>query len=126
MRGGGDVYHSFCPQEGMCGKGVTCVAKGSMHGKKGGVHGRGHAWWGACVAWDMHGGGMHGRGHVWWGYAWQERWPLQQMVCILLEYTLDFLVGQFIGRSRVRGGTKYAGWFNFLHFHAVFGINIAQ
>ena len=32
----------------------------------------------------MRGGGMHGRG----GCAWQERWPLQRMVCILLECIL--------------------------------------
>ena len=49
-----------------------------MHGRgacvAGGVHGRGHAWWGACVAgcvwWGtMHvgWGGMHGGGHVWQG-----------------------------------------------------------
>ena len=28
----------------------------------GGMHGRGHAWWGACVV-----GGMHGGGHAWQG-----------------------------------------------------------
>ena len=33
---------------GMCGKGGVCG---------GGVHGRGHAWWEACVA-----GGMHAQG----------------------------------------------------------------
>ena len=33
----------------------------------------GCAWWGACMAGGMHCGGMHGRGHVWWGggHAWQ-------------------------------------------------------
>ena len=37
-----------------------------MHGEggvpsEGGVHGRGHAWWGG-----IHGkGGVHGRGHAW-------------------------------------------------------------
>ena len=37
-----------------------------MHGRKGGVHGRGHAWQGVCVAGGMHcRGGMHSRGHVW-------------------------------------------------------------
>ena len=73
----------------------TCMAKGGMCGKgghawwmgwpvwPGGVHGRG------CVACGVHGQGvcmtgkMHGRGH-----AWQERWPLQWMVHILLECIL--------------------------------------
>ena len=54
-----------------------------MHGE-GGVHGKG---WcvakGACVA-----GGMHGRGCVWQGHVWQERQPLQQIVCILLKRIL--------------------------------------
>ena len=48
-----------------------------------GVHGRGHAWWGACVQMGacMVGGacvagGMRGRGYMVWvclaeGYAWQ-------------------------------------------------------
>ena len=75
----------------MCGRGV--------HG--GGMHSGGHAWQGACVAGrmcgrgGMHGRGMHGRGacvaggHVWQlGHAWQERWPLQQTVSILLECIL--------------------------------------
>ena len=58
---------------------------------------------GVCMvedhAWQegMHGevgGGMCGRGtcmaggHAWWGCVWQERWPLQQMVRILLECIL--------------------------------------
>ena len=39
---------------------------------------------GVCMAGGMHGkDGMCGRGH-----AWQERWPLQQAVCILLECIL--------------------------------------
>ena len=81
-----------------------------MHGR-GGTHGRGHVWWGACMAGGMCGrgamcsrrvcvvgacmiGGMHGRRHVWKGHAWQgghvwqERQPLQQMVRILLECIL--------------------------------------
>ena len=37
----------------------------------GGVHGRGHAWQGACMAggvgWGMCGGGMHCGGHAWHG-----------------------------------------------------------
>ena len=51
----------------------------------GGMHGGGHAWQGACVV-----GGMHGGGHAWqgWGHVWQERWPLQQTVHILLECIL--------------------------------------
>ena len=37
----------------------------------GGVHGRGHAWWGcawqgeACMALGMHDGGVYSRGHAW-------------------------------------------------------------
>ena len=38
---------------------------------------------GACMAEGMCGGGMHGGGHVW-----QERWPLQWTVRILLECIL--------------------------------------
>ena len=60
----------------------------------GGVHGKGHVWWGVCMA-----GGMCGRGHAWqgvcmpWGvhgrgHAWQERQPLQRTVHILLECIL--------------------------------------
>ena len=48
---------------------------------------RGHAWQrGACMAGGMCGGG--GGGH-----AWQERWPLQQMVRILLECILVIITG---------------------------------
>ena len=32
----------------------------------GGMHGRGHAWWG-CMAGGMHGGGCMAGGHVWGG-----------------------------------------------------------
>ena len=67
--------------------GGACMAGGCMHGW-------GHAWQG-CVA----RGSMTGRGHalqgrhVWWGRgepAWQERWPLQRAVRILLERILVF------------------------------------
>ena len=68
---------------------------GGMHGE--GMHGRGHAWQ----------GGMHGRGHTWQGvcmagrHVWQERWPLQQTACILLECFLvefyrNFLFGLIV------------------------------
>ena len=67
---------------------------GGMHGKgmcmAWGVHGRE-----ACVVGGMRGrGGMHGRGAcmaggcVWQGCVWQERWPLQRAVRILLECIL--------------------------------------
>ena len=57
-----------------------------MHGK------RGHAWWGSvwhgvCMAGSVT--GMHGSGHAWQGgHMWQERWPLQRTVRILLECIL--------------------------------------
>ena len=38
---------------------------------------------GWCALQGVHARGMHSRGH-----AWQERWPLQQMVRILLECIL--------------------------------------
>ena len=57
--------------------------RGRMHGRGVGMHGRGRAWQGACMAvacmmGGMHGrgacmaggmcgGGMHGGRHVWWG-----------------------------------------------------------
>ena len=68
---GRHVWRGACMARGVCMAGGLCVAgghvwQGSMHG--GGV---------------MHGEGMHGRGH-----AWQERWPLQRAVCILLEFIL--------------------------------------
>ena len=43
-------------------------------------------------------GGVHGEGHVWWGrgcvaeHAWQERWPMLWVVCILLECILVFII----------------------------------
>ena len=45
----------------------TCMVKG--------VHGRGHVWWGACMAWgcvagECMAGGMHGGGHAWHGVVW--------------------------------------------------------
>ena len=77
------------------------------------MYGGGHVWWGSCVVgghvWQ---GGMHGRGHVWQGSVhgggmrgeggmcgkggmcgegggtWQERWPLQRTIRILLECIL--------------------------------------
>ena len=53
----------------------VCMSKGNMRGEGGNV------WWGAC----MPKGGLCVAGG---GHAWQERWPLQQMVCILLECVL--------------------------------------
>ena len=79
--------------EGMCGRGHAwqgmCIA-GGIHGREG-AYMAGDCMAGGCVAGDM-----HGRGHVWWGacmaggHAWQERWPLQQAVHILLECILVF------------------------------------
>ena len=43
----------------------------------GGMHGRGHAWWGVCGGGTCMVGGMHGRGYAWQGgmhgggHAWQ-------------------------------------------------------
>ena len=56
----------------------------------GGGGGEGHAWQEARMAggnaWL---GGMHGRGHVWWGRGvWQEKQSLQWAVHILLEWIL--------------------------------------
>ena len=56
--GQGNIFKSmcqeFCPQDGAC--------------MAGGVHGRGHAWQGACMAGGVCvAGGVHGRGHVWQG-----------------------------------------------------------
>ena len=64
----------------------------------GDMRGRGHAWWGACVA-DMgcawHVGGMHGRGHAWQGVrmaggrAWHtanERAERILLECILVKF----------------------------------------
>ena len=70
---------------GMHGGGV-CVAGGHMW-QGCACWGGEHAWQVACMA-----GGMHGRGHGWqWGKAaWQERWPLQRAVRILLECILVY------------------------------------
>ena len=62
-----------------------------MHGERGmcgrGVYGGGHAWqgWGTCGRGGMHGGGWGEGGSE---HAWQERQPLQQTVCMLLECIL--------------------------------------
>ena len=63
--------------EGVCMTGGACVAGGHAWPER--------AWLGeGCVAGGVCGrGGMHGRGRVW-----QERRPLQQTVCILLECIL--------------------------------------
>ena len=90
----------------MCGKGGTCMVKGHAWQRgacvvkgghawqkgacmtkgvgvmKGGMCGRGCAWHGMFMAWDVHGrrhawwghawqGGMRGRGHGWQGHVWQ-------------------------------------------------------
>ena len=87
-------------------KGGICIMKGDMHGE-GGMHGKGgHVWQrGTCVVkggcgeggGGMHGKGGHGKGGVYGERGvymagcvcvWQERWPLQQTVRILLEFTL--------------------------------------
>ena len=49
---------------GMRGRG-TCMLGGRGACMAAGIHGQGHAWWGACMQRCMHGrgqGGMHGRG----------------------------------------------------------------
>ena len=53
----------------------VCMERGDVHGKGGVCMAGGHAWH----------GGMCGGEH-----AWQERWLLQWMVCILLECILVF------------------------------------
>ena len=65
MHGGGS-----CVAEGGCMGGGLC-----MHGD---MHSRGCAWH----------GGMCGRSMAEGMHAWRERWPLQQMVHILLECIL--------------------------------------
>ena len=75
------------------------------------MHDRGCAWLGGMHGWGCIAGGhawqwgMLGRGHAWqgvghvWqegvcvagGHAWQKRWPLQQMVHILLECILVYI-----------------------------------
>ena len=69
---------------------------GGMHG--GGMHGEGACVLGASMAGGgMHGGGMHDR-----GCARQERGPLQQVVCILLECILVHSVfGKFWPNKRL-------------------------
>ena len=59
------VWWGHAWQGGMCGR-RACMA-GECACRGGGVHSKGHAWQGACVAGGMHGGGGHGRGHAWWG-----------------------------------------------------------
>ena len=60
----------------------------SVHGGGGGVHGRGHAWWGGvcgrgvCMAWE---GGMHGM-HAPQQILWDT--VNERAVCILLECIL--------------------------------------
>ena len=84
----------------MCGEGGHAWQMG-VHGNggharqrgacmvKGGVCGMRHAWRGVCIAGACMAGGMHGRGVCMAvGCAWQERWPLQRTVCILLECIL--------------------------------------
>ena len=46
--------------DGMCGGGGVCVVEGGMWHR--GMHGRGRAWQGACMA-----GGVRGRGRAWQG-----------------------------------------------------------
>ena len=78
-----------CMAGGMCGWGHAwqgCAWQGDMHGK-GGMHG------GESVVQGVHGrecvAGMHGSWHAWQGgHMWQERWPLQRTVRILLECIL--------------------------------------
>ena len=89
---GGDMYGRGCAWQGMwlavgvC-QGWICMA-GGIHGREacvaGGVCMAGRvcmARSGLCIAGDIHGK------EVWMGggRAWQERWPLKQVVCILLE-----------------------------------------
>ena len=91
---GGHAWWGACIAEGMCGRGhasqgacvVGACMAGGMNGR--GMHGQGCAWWGvgACVAGVCVAGGVHGGRH-----AWQERWPLQQTVCILVECILVYI-----------------------------------
>ena len=63
-------------------KGGICIVKGSGVGEGGG-----HAWQSECVCGKgacMAGGACR----VGEGAAWQEKWQLQQVVCILLECIL--------------------------------------
>ena len=80
-----------------------------MHGE-GGMHGKGgHVWQrGACMAkGGMHGeGGVHDEGGcvVKGGHAWLARWPLQQLVCILLEW---IFVSDISSISQLRKGHHF-------------------
>ena len=65
--------------QGLHGRGGACVV-GDMCGR--GCIGGGMCGKGACVA----RGAFYSRGHVW-----QERWPLQRTVRILLECIKQFL-----------------------------------
>ena len=64
-------------QGGVCGRGACVAWEYGVHGN-GGMHGRGCARQGACMAGGMCGGGMHGRECVWQGgmhgrgYVWQQ------------------------------------------------------
>ena len=96
---------SVCPQRegGMPGRGVCMVGtwcRGCVHG--GGVHGRGHAWWGGhvwlgvcmgvCIVGGMCGrGACMARGHAWQGgHVWQilRDTVNERAICILPEYIL--------------------------------------
>ena len=85
------VCQEFCPQGACVARG--CAWQGGMCGWGGHMWQRGHAWQG-CVC----GGGMHGRGHAWCGacmaegHAWQEKRQLQWAVRILLECILVAIV----------------------------------
>ena len=65
-----------------------------MHGR-GDMHGRGHAWQGACVLGAVRGGGVHGREHAWQGVGMACMPPQilqdalnEQALCILMECIL--------------------------------------
>ena len=56
------IFSQMCVKnsvQGVCMAGGACMV--------GGVHGRGHAWQGACVSGGHAWGGMHGRGCAWQG-----------------------------------------------------------
>ena len=61
----------------MHGRGGGMCDRRDVHGDRGVCMAGGHAWWGACVA------GV--------GSVWQERWPLQRTVRILLECILVYI-----------------------------------
>ena len=89
----GDMHGRECASQGVCGRGACMAERVYVAG----MHGRGCMWQGVCIA-----TGMHGRGHVWQGecmargmheravcvVGWQEKWPLQWAVYILLECIL--------------------------------------